>query len=174
MLKYLLLFVVFCSWAMIGTSQSIVPAESLVTFEVSNMKFRTVEGSISGMTGTIEFDTDNLDICSFQVCLDPQTISTNNEKRDDHLRNEDFFHTEVYDNICFVSNQTKTTESGYAVIGELTLRGITKTVMIPFRLNGTTFSGNLKLNRSDYALGNDVNNFLVGEDIMIHILCHIH
>jgi len=60
------------------------------------MKIRTVKGSFAGMKGEIRFDEKDLANSSFKVNIDAATVNTENEKRDDHLRNEDFFDVEVY------------------------------------------------------------------------------
>lgn len=156
------------------TAQSINTEASQVTFDVTNMKVRTVEGSIGGMSGTLTFDKVNLNICEFDVCIDATTINTGNTKRDDHLQEDDFFDTANHPQICFISEMVKPSNNGYAVVGQLTLKGVVKTVMIPFTFDGSTFNGNLALSRADFSIGEDTNNFLVGDLVNIQINCNIN
>ena len=138
------------------------------------MKFRSVEGSLGGMIGNISYDQDNLDICSFDVCIDATSIDTGNTKRDEHLNKEDFFDTHQYGTICFTSSMTKKAENGsYAVIGDLTIREVTKRVMIPFTFDGDKFTGNMTLNRLDYGVGSEVGELMVGNEVNIQIVCSI-
>jgi polyisoprenoid-binding protein YceI len=172
--KKTLLTILSLMIGVIGYAQSIDSARSTATFEISNMRFNKVEGTVSGMTGNITFDTDNLEICSFDVCMDASTINTGNEKRDEHLQQAEYFNTEQYDNICFESKEVSNAEQGgFAVIGSLTMRDVTKDVMIPFTFDGNTFNGNLKLSRYDYNIGADVGKFMIGEQVDIVITCYV-
>lgn len=153
------------------SAQSIKSSASNVTFEVANMKFRTVEGSVSGMTGNLTFDESNLEVCEFDVCVDATTLNTDNSKRDSHLQQPEFFDTDKHPEICFVSEMVKSSHNGYAVVGQLTMKGVTQSVMIPFTFDGTTFAGDLTLSRADYSIGADTNNFLIGDTIEIRIVC---
>jgi len=158
----------------IGVTQSINTSASLVTFEVNNMKFRTVEGSFDGMDGRLTFDQSNLELCEFDVCIDATTLKTGNSKRDNHLQQPDFFDTANHNQICFVSDLIKPANNGYAVVGQLDLKGISRSVMIPFTFDGTTFNGNLTLSRSDYGIGEGTNNFQIGDAISIQIKCVVN
>lgn len=157
-------------------AQTIDTDQSKVTFEISNMKWRTVQGSLNGMSGSITYDQDNLDICNFDVCVDASSIDTDNSKRDEHLLTEDFFATEQYNTICFNSSMTKKTQINgkFAVIGQLTMRGVTNDAMISFTFDGTKFSGEMKVDRLDYQVGSEVSEFLVGDEVVINIVCYVN
>jgi len=152
-------------------AQSINTEASLVTFQVSNMKVNTVVGSVGGMTGTLTFDQDDLEVCEFDVCIDANTIKTGIEKRDEHLHQSEYFDTQNHPQICFASEMVKRSNNGYAVVGQLTMKGVSKSVMIPFTFDGTTFSGNLNLSRTDYGVGADTSTFLIGDEITIAVSC---
>ncbi len=161
-------------FGVLGYAQSIDSSKSVATFEISNMRFNNVEGTVTGMTGNISFEADNLEICSFDVCIDATTINTGNEKRDEHLQKAEYFNTEQYDNICFKSREIRNAEQGgFAVIGSLTIRDVAKDVMIPFTFDGGTFSGSLVLNRYDYNIGSEVGSFMIGEQVDIKITCSV-
>ncbi len=154
-------------------AQTIDARTSIVNFEISNMGLKTVEGTFSGMQGSIQFDADNLSASSFKVCINPATVDTENEKRDAHLKNEDFFDVEKYPEICFESTSIVKTNKGYMAIGKLTMHGVTRDVQIPFTYNNKTFTGKLTVNRFDYKIGEGTNTFMVGEDAKLEIICKL-
>ena len=106
-------------------SQTIDSEKSHIKFRIKAMTFSSVEGSVKGMTGTIAFTEDTLEESSFNVCLQPETIDTDNEKRDTHLKNEDFFSVTEYTTVCFQSSSITKSKSSYLTKGELTLHGAT-------------------------------------------------
>lgn len=164
-LAFLFLFV-----NLISKGQSIVQDFSSVTFEISNLGFNTVDGTIYGMTGDIVFNTENLKDSYFNVCIDPATINTGIEKRDISLQNEDYFHMEKFTTICFNSITIIETSAGYRTNGRLTIRGISKEVELPFTLDNNMLKGQLEINRLDYDIGPS-SGFLVGKIVRIEIVC---
>lgn len=175
-MKQLLLF-----WCIITLAtfriqaQQIDLNESKVTFEVSNLGVNTVDGTITGMTGTINFDPANLANASFKVFIEMSTITTENDARDKHLKNEDFFEIDTYPTISFTSTRVMKDGDNYKVKGFLKIKDVTKEVEIPFQMsnnNGkTTLTGNLEIKRKDYHVGEGTGNFMVGNDIEIAIIC---
>lgn len=156
-----------------GKAQSIVQEKSYVSFEISNMKINTVKGSFRGMTGTINFNESDLPNSSFNVCLDASTVDTDSKKRDKHLKTEDFFHIDKYPTICFVSESIEKGEKGYIVKGNLNMHGMTRVIEIPFVFGEGTFTGNIRLNRFDYNVGQDTGTFMVGEAVELKIVCGV-
>lgn len=162
----LLLFVTSATYA-----QEIDKKASIVNFEVSNMKVRTVAGSFTGMEGEISFNADNLSESFFKVCIDAASVNTANEKRDDHLRNEDFFHVDVFPQICFVSNNIVKTPEGYTTKGKLKMHGVEREESIDFTFDGKNFIGTMEVSRLDYKVGEDTNTGMVGEMIKLQLVC---
>ncbi|UTW61232.1 YceI family protein [bacterium SCSIO 12741] len=151
---------------------SVKTSDSKVNFEISNMGFKTVDGNFTGMTGTINFNPQNLPASSFDVCIDASTVNTENEKRDHHLKEEDFFHVEKYPKICFKSSSIAKSGESFTVTGTLTMHGVSKTVTIPFTYSDSTFKGKLTIDRYDYKVGSD-GGFMVGREVMLEIICVI-
>jgi polyisoprenoid-binding protein YceI len=160
------------SWLYKGFSQSISEDASIITFEVSNMKFRTVKGTFKGMKGKLQFDPNNVEKAHFNVCIDAATVHTNNKKRDKHLREEDFFNVEKYPTICFKSKSVSKTTDAYITKGTLTMHGVSKEVEIPFTYENELFKGNFKVKRLDYGIGGK-GGFMVGKEINIDLLCKV-
>lgn len=145
--------------------------KSKVTFEIGNMIFKTVEGSFTGMTGTVVFEPSDLANASIDVCIDASTVNTDNEKRDDHLRDPDFFEVAKYPTICFKSTSITKTSNGYVAKGKLTMHGVTKTVSIPLTHTKGQLKGELTLLRKDYKVGESMSNMMVSDEVTINIIC---
>lgn len=150
-------------------AQTINSDKSVVNFKVTNMKTKTVEGTFSGMKGTVNFSPENLASSNFDVCIDASTVNTQNEKRDKHLRTADFFDVEKYPTICFKSSSVTKKADQYLLKGTMTMHGITKEVTIPFTLSNNVFKGTLTVKRLDYKVGEGTKEFMVGNDIEIEI-----
>jgi len=154
--------------------QTINSEDSKVTFSVSNMAFNTVKGTFNGMEGEIYFSPNDLLASKFEVCIDASSINTGNQKRDKHLKNEDFFEVEKYPNICFKSTEVEKTTSGNKTKGILTMHGVSKKVEIPFTFKNNQFIGNFEVNRKDYKIGEGTGSFMVGKEIEIQIVCFVN
>jgi polyisoprenoid-binding protein YceI len=141
-------------------SQALVPVDesSKVEFKVKNFGFNT-GGFFKGLKGTIEFDPANIATAKFDVSIDANTINTDNEMRDNHLREESYFDVKNHPRIRFVS--TKVTASNKAgtlfIFGNLEIKGETKEISFPFTATaidgGYTFKGEFKIDRKDFKIG---------------------
>ncbi len=160
-----------CFIVMAGIAQHINTEKSIVNFQISNMKVKTVKGTFTGMKGTVNFIPSNLATSNFDVCIDVATVNTGNAKRDKHLRTEDFFDEKKYPNICFKSTSVSKTDNGYIVSGSLSMHGITKNVQIPFTFSQNTLKGSLTLKRLDYKIGESTGTFMVGDEVNLEINC---
>lgn len=158
----------------LSNAQTINTDKSVVTFEISAMGVFDVEGKLTGLQGDFNFDKSDLETANFDICVDAKTINTDNEKRDIHLRSDDFFAVETYPTICYKSSSVTKTETGYETSGDLTIHGVTKSVMIPFTFKNNTFQGELEINRFDYNLGEDYGTFRVGETATVKITCQVN
>jgi polyisoprenoid-binding protein YceI len=98
-----------------------------------------------------------------EVRLRTASVNTNNEQRDEHLRSQDFFNAEQWPEIIFTSSTIdEVEESNYMVVGDLTIRDVTKQVAIPIALLGVQrdpmgnlragFEATRRLNRRDFGL----------------------
>ena len=173
-MKKLIKTLLLCCTIISGSiAQNIDSKKSLVNFEVDNMKFNTVEGTFSGMEGTVKLDPKTPSNSSFNVCIDASTVNTDNSTRDDHLKTEDFFNTKKYPSICFKSTQVTYSSGTYHVKGKLTMHGTTKEVKIPLKFKNNTFTGRFKANRLDYGVGKETSEFMVENEIEIEITCTI-
>lgn len=169
-IKLIFLFTFYTSSALF--SQQIIPSSSSVNFEISNFGVLTVDGTILNMFGSVDFDSSNLDLCNFDVCIDATTIDTGNQERDEHLNAEDFFDTTNHPNICFSSQNAIKVSDGYAITGTLSIKGIEKLETINFNYSDKTFTGKLTVLRSDFNLGPS-GGFTIGKTADIKIVAKV-
>jgi len=160
-------------------------AHTSAEFSVRHMMVTTVRGSIAVTGGTLEFDDSNPANSKLNVTLDPNTINTGVEDRDNHLRSADFFDVETYPEATFVSTNIEVTgDNTGKVTGDFTLHGVTKPVTLDVEFLGTNknpMTGNLtagfeatgKINREDFGLTWNValeqGGVLVSKDIKLSL-----
>jgi len=166
-----LLFLAIIFSTLYTQAQEIDKEKSLVEFSISNLKWKTVDGTFSNMTGKVEFDESKPDKSVFDVCIEATSVNTENEKRDEHLRTADFFDVQKYPQICFKSTSVTKSKDGYLAKGNLTMHGVTKEVEINFTYKDKKFEGKLDVNRLDYKIGVDTKSFTVGETASLNIIC---
>lgn len=132
-------------------------SESKITFAIKNFG-TTVEGSFKGLRGTIAFDEVNLTSARVDVTVDVATINTGIGMRDNHLRKKDYFHASEYPVIRFVSSKLTSLKPGVgSVTGQLTIKNLTREVIVPFTYSKSNTQLKLKcefkINRRDFGVG---------------------
>jgi len=114
------------------------PDHSIVEFKVAHMVISKTTGHFKDYGGFIEMDPDAGTVKALEATIKTASITTNQEKRDAHLRNPDFFDVEKYPTIAFKMKTYKKSGDGYTAVGDLTLHGVTKDVILTGNLNGVT------------------------------------
>jgi polyisoprenoid-binding protein YceI len=114
---------------------AIDPVHSEVSFLVRHMMVSKVRGRFDTFEGTIVTTEDPL-ASTVTATVDLASINTGQEQRDAHIRSADFFEVEKYPTMTFTSTALKAAEEGYVLEGDLTLKGITKSVAFDLELNG--------------------------------------
>lgn len=97
-----------------------------------------VRGTFGQWTGTVTADPDQLGNGSVQVVIDANSIDTNNERRDADLKSEDFFYAEKFPQITFTSRSVEVNGTDLTIVGDLTMRGITRPVTLTGEYIGMT------------------------------------
>ena len=116
---------------MARNSWQIDPEHTVVEFAVKHMMISTVKGRFGGVSGTIELDDDDVSRSSVAVDIDAASVDTRVEQRDAHLRSADFFDVENHPTITFRSRRVeRTDDDGLRVIGDLTIRDVTREVVL--------------------------------------------
>ena len=127
------------------------PAHSSVQFTVKHMLITEVVGQFNEYDATLITSKSDFSDAKLEATINIQSIDTDNKKRDAHLNSEDFFYSEKYPKIIFKSNSVEPIDVKTSKItGDLTIRGITKTVVFETRYGGTITDsyGNTRSGRS--------------------------
>lgn len=107
-----------------------------VTFQVGHLGFSTVHGQFRKFDANITFDPDNVEATQVNFVIDAASVDTFWEKRDDHIRGKDFLDVANHPEITFVTTSVKPTGAETAeVSGDLTIRGVTNSVVFQATLN---------------------------------------
>ncbi|KAB2847053.1 MAG: polyisoprenoid-binding protein [Melioribacteraceae bacterium] len=159
-------------------------SHSSVGFSVTHLIISEVEGNFKNFDGTVETNGDDFIGAKVEFTVDTKSIDTDNEQRDNHLRSDDFFNAEKFPQMIFKSKSFKKAgDKKYKLIGELTIRDITKEVTLDVKHNGTVKDpwGNTKagfkitgeINRFDYGLKwnalMEAGGAVVGESVNLEI-----
>ena len=145
------------------TKWALDPAHSEVQFKVKHLVISTVTGTFNVFGGEIETDNDAFEDAKISFSVDTNSIDTNQLDRNAHLKSDDFFSTEKYPTMNFVSTSFKKVSGNeYKLVGDLTIRDITKSVELDAELGGIMvdpygntkagFEVNGKINRKDFGL----------------------
>lgn len=157
------------------------PVHTEVGFVVRHLVVTKVRGRFTEVTGSITTAPDPLD-SSVQIEVGLDSVTTHNETRDNHLRSADFFEAENHPTMTYRATGARQDGDHFVLDGELTLKGITRTVPLTFELNGFTddpwgghrlgASATAQINRKDFNVNFEgVQNGLavVADKIDIHI-----
>lgn len=142
-----------------------------ITFTVDG-PFGEVHGSFSGLSSDFQFDEKDLSKSSINASIDASTVNSGVGLRNRHLRNEEqWLNVEKYPRIHFKSTKIEKTSAGFSATGTLTLKDVSKPIVIPFTFsssgNSGVFKGRFSIKRQDYKLGKPGGS--VGETIQINI-----
>lgn len=113
------------------------PAHSIAEFAVKHLVITTVKGRFRDLEGTLEIDEAQPENSSVSASIDVASIDTGVADRDAHLRSDDFFNAERYPKITFRSTRVeRIDETKYKVHGDLTIRDVTKPVILDTEFEG--------------------------------------
>jgi polyisoprenoid-binding protein YceI len=164
------------------TTWVIDPMHSEVLFKIKHLVISTVTGSFRKFEGNIITQGDDFSNAKVSLTIDVKSIDTNQAQRDVHLQDGDFFETDKYPQITFESTSFKNTGGNdYKMIGNLTLKGVTKPVEVNVEYGGSEKDGygNLKhgfevtgiVNRKEFGMTwnklTDTGGLGLGEDIKL-------
>ena len=137
-------------------------SHSRLGFSARHAMVTTVRGQFSDFDGTAHVDAENPAASSVSIAIRPASISTGTADRDGHLVSGDFFDVENHPAITFSSTAVERDGSEWTITGDLTIKGVTRSVTIPFEETGTAvdpfgntrvgFEGATTINRKDWDL----------------------
>jgi polyisoprenoid-binding protein YceI len=159
------------------------PDHSIIEFRVSHMVVSKTSGRFTDYRGFVEMDAEAKTFKAIETTINAASINTNHEKRDAHLRNADFLDAKQFPTITYNMKTYQNEGETYTVVGNLTLRGVTKEVTLIGTFNGVTkdpwgntrsgFTADGKLNRKDFGMvwskTLDNGGLVVGDEVQIHL-----
>lgn len=161
---------------------NIDPTHSTVGFVARHLVISKVRGSFRSFSGAITIDAQPLD-SSVSASIDMASVDTADENRDAHIKGEDFFDVAKFPTMTFTSTKVVQDGDDFAVTGDLTIKGVTRSVILELEFNGVSkdpwggtragFSAETEINRKDFGLEWNVvmetGGVLVGEKIKIEL-----
>jgi len=146
------------------TTWQIDPAHTAASFAVKHLMISTVRGEFKGITGTVNWDDQDVTKSTVDVTIDAKTVDTSEPNRDKDLKSDKFFDVEKYPTITFKSKKVEQVSLGkLKVTGDLTIHGVTKEVVLdvegpsasvkdPWGNTRVAISATTKVNRQDYGV----------------------
>jgi polyisoprenoid-binding protein YceI len=169
---------VFSTW-------NLDPAHSAAEFKVRHMMISNVKGKFSGLSGVLKLDESDYTRSSVEVSIPAASVRTADEGLNTHLLTEDFFHVEKFPALTFKSTSIQSRGGhDYAVTGDLTIRGVTKSVTLdvedvsdqandPWGNRRIGLSASTSINRKDFGLvwntPLEFGGMLVGDEVTISL-----
>jgi polyisoprenoid-binding protein YceI len=127
----------FATTVAAATSYDIDATHSTVGFKVKHMMVSNVRGQFGDFAGTFTWDAANPAASTVNATIQVASVDTDNDKRDDHLRTTDFFDAATHPTMTFVSTRFEPKGKDlYAMHGDLTLRGVTRPVVLDLEFLG--------------------------------------
>jgi len=168
---------------MATTKWTIDSTHSEIGFKVKHMMFTNVSGKFDSYEATIITDEDNFENASIEFSADINSINSNNADRDNHLKSGDFFDVENHPKLTFKATSFTKKGDDFELVGDLTLRGVTKPVKLEAEFSGLMKDpwGNTKaglnitgkINRKEWGLNYnaalETGGVLISEDVRLNI-----
>lgn len=167
-----------------NTKWTVDSSHSSLDFSVKHMMVSKTKGTFHNFEATIEANPDDLTTANIEFVVDMTSVDTRNERRDNHLRSEDFFNTEQHPKMTFKATHIeRTSNDEYKVTGNLTICGMTNTETFSVTSEGqgidpwgnevAGFSGEGKIDRGNYGLTYnavlETGGVVVGDEIKISV-----
>ncbi|MCK8494622.1 YceI family protein [Spirosoma sp. RP8] len=159
------------------------PTHSELGFKIKHLMISNISGSFQQFQVAVETDNDNFSTAQIRATAEIASIHTNNEQRDHHLRNSDFFDAETYPQLTFSSTKVEQlTDDTFNVYGNLTMKGTSKPVKLTVEYSGVTkdpwggqragFTVTSKINRSDWGINFngvlETGGLALGEEVKVN------
>ena len=158
------------------------PTHSEIQFKIKHLMISTVSGQFNQFEGAAETEGDDFISAKARFSADIDSISTNNEQRDEHLKNGDFFDAENYPQLTFETERVqKAGADDYKINGILTMRGVSKSIVLDAEFGGITqdpwgntragFELSGKINRKDFGVSfgmlTETGGIALGEEVKL-------
>ena len=167
------------------TTWQIDPQHTAAGFAVKHLMISTVRGQFKGVTGTVNWDDQDISKSTVDITIDANTMDTSEPKRDADLKSDKFFEVAKYPTITFKSKKIEQVSAGkLKITGDLTIRGVTKEAVLdvegptppvkdPWGNTRVAANATTKINRQDFGVKWNANvdggGVVVGDDVAITI-----
>lgn len=185
MKNFVITFLISLFIVQICSSQSfqIDPGHTFVNFSVNRFASVDVKGRFNDFSGTVQYDAASEMIQSASFTIDVESIDTGHDIRDGHLKGDTWLDSKQFPKITFVSKSFEKSELGYHAVGDLTIHGVTREVIVPFKLTGPAvdptksialgISASISIDRQDFGISfsrlMDNGKLFIGNEVNIDI-----
>jgi len=156
---------------------------STIGFQVAHMVVSKTNGKFTEYSGVVEMDAEAQEFKSIEAVIQTASVTTDHQKRDDHLRSPDFFDVQKFPTMIYTMKSYKKSGDNYTAVGELTLLGVTKEITLSGTFNGVAqdpwgntragFTAEGIINRKDFGMKFskllDSGGMLVGDEVKIKL-----
>ena len=156
---------------------------STVGFQVVHMVVSKTNGKFTEYSGVVEMDPDAKEFKTIEAVIQTASVTTDHQKRDDHLRSPDFFDVQKFPTMTYKMKSYKKSGDQYTALGDLSLLGVTKEITLVGTFNGVAqdpwgntragFTAEGTINRKDYGMKFskllDSGGMLVGDEVKIKL-----
>jgi polyisoprenoid-binding protein YceI len=154
---------------------------STIGFQVAHMVVSKTNGKFTEYSGIVEMDPEAKEFKTIEAVIQTASVTTDHQKRDDHLRSPDFFDVQKFPTMTYTMKNYKKIGNDYTAVGELTLLGVTKEISLVGTFNGVAqdpwgntragFTADGTINRKDFGMKFskllDSGGMLVGDEVKI-------
>ena len=178
----LILVLIPASTTLAADKYTIDPAHCHIGFSVRHLVINNIRGRFTDYAGSISYDEQDITRSSVEITIKAQSVNTDVQPRDEHLRTSEFFDVAKFPDITFKSTRVEKRGSGFAAIGIFTMHGIAKEITISFKINGKSnfqggthlgVEGTLVIDRRDFGMSwsatLDNGGLVVGNDVTIEL-----
>jgi polyisoprenoid-binding protein YceI len=165
-----------------ATTYAVDSTRSVIAFSVRRMAVSTIRGRFTIVTGMVRHDAADASRDVVDVVIRTTSFDTDDKDRDRRLRGADFLEVRKYPDIHFVSRRIERAGAGLVAVGDLTVRGVTREVRVPYAFDaiGPTLgsgaigiTGSTKISRKDFDLmwrpNPELANLFVGDQVTIEL-----
>lgn len=172
-----------------ATKWAIDPSHSEISFKIKHLVVTTLTGKFDSFEGGLVTSADDFSNADISFSADIASINTGNADRDGHLKSDDFFNAAQFPKLIFKSTSfTKTGNDTYKMVGDITLRDVTKSIELDVEYGGTVvdpwgntkagFEINGKLKRKEFGLKWDAlteaGGAVVSDEVKLHLNIELH
>jgi polyisoprenoid-binding protein YceI len=181
------LFILFVPFFADAATWQIDPDHSSFQFKVRHLTVSNVKGEFGKTSGVVTMDDKDIANLKVELTIDASSVNTGHAKRDEHLRSPDFFDVVKYPTLTFVSKKVmKTDANRLKVIGDLTIRGVAREIIVEVEVEGPTpevkdpwggfrrgATATTRINRKDFGMTwnkvLDTGGLLVSDEVDIYV-----